>query len=483
MLQLIPFPPAARVCDPACGEGAFLAAAAEAGAAELVGMDLDRPVCQQATRLLAASNVAGAIWHGDGLATGPAGGFDVVCGNPPFTGPDGRVTDPAILARYALGHRQPLAPEPGALVPSQWREALFLERFLRLARPGGWVLIILPEGLLANAQQRAVRGFLLARAELHAVIGLPRDAFRSQGTSARTAILVLRRPGPAALPAAPRRVRFADLVALGTSWPRALSLPFDEWRGQLPAVSVVERPLPTLGPGLAPDPELVERLDPGYWCASHCDPVALDLLERLTVPLRPLGELITQFKQGDIPRAARGEKGPEVALRDDLRLVEGQSLTPTGLDFARTRPLPAAFAERIAEARLRVGDLVFTRTGASLGRSVVVTQLPKDGRTYYLNGALDRLRLAVDPAVLCLFLLSRFGRVQLRRMQNGVGQPNLSGAELARLRVPVLPAAEAAALATGYQAVALLHRIGDHGAAQAQLARLIQKLEQALLRG
>jgi len=75
-------------------------------------------------------------------------------------------------------------------------EVLFLERFVQLARPGGKVAIILPEGVFANSNLRYVREWLVQNFTIHAVVGLPRDTFKGTGTTAKTAILYLEKCKP-----------------------------------------------------------------------------------------------------------------------------------------------------------------------------------------------------------------------------------------------------------------------------------------------
>lgn len=70
------------VCDPACGTGTLLLAAAEAGAATLVGFDVD-PVAAAVTEArLALRGRSARTLVGDGTAVDER--FDVVVANPPF---------------------------------------------------------------------------------------------------------------------------------------------------------------------------------------------------------------------------------------------------------------------------------------------------------------------------------------------------------------------------------------------------------------
>jgi len=72
-------------------------------------------------------------------------------------------------------------------------EILFIERFIQLAKPGGWIAIIIPDGILTNSNSHYVREFVSEKAKVEAIISLPRDAFKNVGTSAKTSILFLQK--------------------------------------------------------------------------------------------------------------------------------------------------------------------------------------------------------------------------------------------------------------------------------------------------
>jgi type I restriction enzyme M protein len=130
--------------------------------------------------------------------------FDLVIGNPPAGNPlegvgrrPGTSTD-SLPQEYRdlQGFFQNL-PDTYAFARRQRRhEVAHLERFLTLAKPGGKVAIILPEGVFANSNLRYVREWLVQNFTIRAVIGLPRDTFKSTGTTAKTAILCLERCKP-----------------------------------------------------------------------------------------------------------------------------------------------------------------------------------------------------------------------------------------------------------------------------------------------
>jgi type I restriction enzyme M protein len=94
-----------------------------------------------------------------------------------------------------------------------WKEAratidpavLFIDRCLQLLKPGGRLLIVLPDGVLCNSSDRYVREYIMGvkdeqtgqfhggKAIVKAVISLPADAFKLSGTGAKTSILYLQK--------------------------------------------------------------------------------------------------------------------------------------------------------------------------------------------------------------------------------------------------------------------------------------------------
>lgn len=170
-------------CDPACGGGAFVLAAARAlhlrGVSRrdvvrrcLWGADID-PVG------LAAAEAALTIWAGvrppvgrfvvgDTLKSGaglwpdaPRAGFDAVVGNPPFLNQLATATARSTTERQLLRERF-----GGAVRPYTDTAWLFLLAGCELARCGGRVALIQPLSLVAARDAAAVRSTLDRRADL-----------------------------------------------------------------------------------------------------------------------------------------------------------------------------------------------------------------------------------------------------------------------------------------------------------------------------
>ena len=85
---------------------------------------------------------------------------------------------------------------------------LFIDRCLQLLKPGGRLLIVVPDGVLCNSQDRYVREYLMGKkdertgrfvggkAVVRAVVSLPPVTFRLSGAGAKTSFLYLQKKSP-----------------------------------------------------------------------------------------------------------------------------------------------------------------------------------------------------------------------------------------------------------------------------------------------
>ena len=448
-------PSAPRIVDPACGDGAFLryaAAHALAAPADLTGCDVDAVL----VGALVDRGLAG-VWCADGLeaANLPGGVFDLVVGNPPFG-----------VTTSARG------PRP---LPS---EARFLLRAIELARPGGYIALVLPSGVLANQRLTALRAELLAQCTLLAAIALPRATFQRAGTSAACSIVLLRKaPVPAGhLAFFALADTLADLPALERSY-RAGPLA----DGARPADG---------GAGssfwLPQTPTLAQRLDAHFW-----RPDFVQSLERLSArhALRPLGELLGRggLIAGDHVRPSRGEaRGAGLPYE----YYQTREFLAAGYNYAGVERCDERAYRRLAYTAVRRHDILVSCAGvggAGKGRACIVTHQPGPSCT---GDVLTLRPAAIDPLFLFLFLGSRAGRSQLLRFQNGVGTSNISADELLQIQIPLVAPAIQQRLAASYTPVTAAHDramaafgqgdVGEFKRARAQAEALLHDLQRRL---
>ncbi len=75
-------------------------------------------------------------------------------------------------------------------------EIIYCERVWQLLRPGGQAAVVLPDGLLTNASLQGVRGWLLERFKVLAVVSLPQFAFAHFGAGVKSSVVFLEKRTP-----------------------------------------------------------------------------------------------------------------------------------------------------------------------------------------------------------------------------------------------------------------------------------------------
>ena len=114
-------------------------------------------------------------WDDEARRKIPYGEADVVFTNPPFGG-NAQIDDAHILDKFEL----PLwdTESKRNVLPA---EQLFVEAALKFVRPGGYMAIVLPDGILNNPGLRFIRTWLLKRSKLIASVSLPKTTFKASG--------------------------------------------------------------------------------------------------------------------------------------------------------------------------------------------------------------------------------------------------------------------------------------------------------------
>lgn len=98
-------------------------------------------------------------------------GCTLILANPPF---GSKEKDPDVLKQYVLGSKNQAKA-------SERTEVLFIEKGLKLLRPEGRMLIVLPQGILSGESNSRVRDLIHSQAEIRAIVSLPTHTFVQSG--------------------------------------------------------------------------------------------------------------------------------------------------------------------------------------------------------------------------------------------------------------------------------------------------------------
>lgn len=114
--------------------------------------------------------------------------FDVILANPPFAG---EMKDRKMLVHYDLA--KPALKRAGDdKAPKEERDVLFIERILKMLKPGGRAAIVLPQGKFNNSSLAFIREWILKKARLLAVVGLHPNTFKPH-TGTKTSVLFVQK--------------------------------------------------------------------------------------------------------------------------------------------------------------------------------------------------------------------------------------------------------------------------------------------------
>ncbi len=117
--------------------------------------------------------------------------FDVILANPPFAG---EMKDRKMLVRYELA-KQALRRAGDNKAPKEERDVLFIERIVKMLKPGGRAAIVLPQGKFNNSSLAFIREWILKKARLLAVVGLHPNTFKPH-TGTKTSVLFVQKYTP-----------------------------------------------------------------------------------------------------------------------------------------------------------------------------------------------------------------------------------------------------------------------------------------------
>ena len=145
--------------------------------------------------------------------------------------------------------------------------------------------------------------------------------------------------------------------------------------------------------------------------------------------VKPLSDLADAIQYGYTAKAKTDAAGIRY-----LRITDIQD------DHVEWSTVPSCDVSEVESEKylLAAGDLVFVRTGATVGKSFLIRgNIPKSVFASYLIRV--RLRKHIDPRYVAHFFQSPSYWNQIAESSAGIGQPNVNGTKLAQIQIPVAP--------------------------------------------
>ena len=124
------------------------------------------------------------------------GTFDFIITNPPF-GSTVRQNEQSYLKTYQLGKKEEdwlaVATPPQNTRDGQSTEVLFIEQDYKFLKEGGYLAIVLPDGILTNSSMQYVRTQIEDWFRIVAVVSMPQTAFMANGAGVKSSVLFLKK--------------------------------------------------------------------------------------------------------------------------------------------------------------------------------------------------------------------------------------------------------------------------------------------------
>ncbi len=387
--------------------------------------------------------------------------FDVILTNPPFAG---EMKDRKMLAHYELA--KPALKRAKDKSPKEERDVLFIERVLKMLKPGGRAAIVLPQGKFNNSSLAFIREWILKKARLLAVVGLHPNTFKPH-TGTKTSVLFFQKYTDEAL-ANIEKVKQAvanacpdyeqqikDLITEHSYLPDVPDEKIPEEIADLMSESFIE-PEPEM-PETETGEGVYEMEEPERLMAAEGNPTLAELIgeaeekrdalkaesrrldaehfypafQRLAahipdhINLVPLGTQLRFCQRGKQP----------VYSANGLPVINSKHVQSNKIVFEDNRK---AAPNPIADLQIRYDDTLLNGTGrGTLGRAAPYLT---DGQAIPDNHVTILRSPTLDPAYLSFYLNSQAGQLQVEMHQRGTsGQLELYPFDIRKFLVWVAP--------------------------------------------
>lgn len=461
-VEMIAPKPNEIVIDPACGSGGFLIqtisyvcrnnSSIEKSAyvrEHIRGIEFNPDVALSAMIRLAFEGDAGkeiicanALIENEQLNNT----IDIVLTNPPF-GSKGKIEDQRILKSYLLARRWNKTSNEEwkatrNVLAGQSPEILFIEKCLKLLRPGGRMAIVLPDGLLQNISNSHIRYWIRSQAKVLGVVSIPQEAFVPYGTGIKTSLLLLQ-----TLPATADRVFMARIQKIGYDVKGQPIYKRDN-NGKFVKTSsymhIVDDDIADIACAYTKFRE--GHLEPGYESIYSVSEKRLN--ERLDVEhYRPEDRNLIEHLQasaakslGEIADFLNGADDFRISSNGDIRYIAISDVDARTMQVVSQQVIKPHEAPSRATYRVRKGDIVTAISGASTGTPRHATALiteDEDGAICSNGFAVLRNIHGIEPLFLLAYMRTEHYLRQVRRLMTGHAIPAISTEDLAKVLVPI----------------------------------------------
>ncbi|BAS67657.1 restriction endonuclease subunit M [Bathymodiolus septemdierum thioautotrophic gill symbiont] len=121
--------------------------------------------------------------------------FDFIITNPPF-GSSIRQTEQAYMHQYSMAKKDLDWLKPNDKTKNrdnQSTEVLFIEKCHKYLKEGGYLAIVVPDGILTNSSLQYVRDNIEADYRIVAIVSMPQTAFSATGAGVKSSVMFLRK--------------------------------------------------------------------------------------------------------------------------------------------------------------------------------------------------------------------------------------------------------------------------------------------------
>lgn len=399
-----------NIIDPAVGNGVFLKIASKKWQkSKLFGIDIDKNVIFELNKSNPCLQLTGTSLSNFYFTCGDSllqktwelpeiqkvlskGGFDLVVGNPPFSSWFHRIDSKDILSFYEL------AKSNGDLKKSQAIEILFLENFIKLAKKRGFIVIVLPDGILSNPQYQYVREFILKNTKVLHIISLPRNVFEE--TSAKTSILILQK----------------DIVKILN-----YKLPIND----LGKNGIVNHTIKIIGN------DLINRMD--YWYYHKLKKSSIRQILNNGLEIKKLKDFVTYCKTG---KTVYGKD--RKFAKKGLRFLHSTNITDAGINYKKDEKFikPKSNMD-ISRSYAKAGDILLVRVGdGCIGRTAIVASKKDIG---VVSDCIFMIRIkGISPYFIAIYLKTKFGKNWINLQKHGSATTCITKSDILSLPIPLL---------------------------------------------